>query len=169
MQLYTHAIAEKARIVDLRSFRVLTSHGTAAAAAAACATPILRGLLHAVSAANGGVKGIGIYRGDATKRDPKVRISIGAPMAAEAIEAETLYSFAAEIPDHTIEHTKGGLYAVGRFRGPWSGLKGFYADMLDHLIPATGYKYNGGDVLEIYLEADDAQGNVVDVCFPVGK
>jgi hypothetical protein len=171
MRIFTYALPDEAKIVDLRSFRVLVNHGLAAEAVAACSRPVpaIRALLHSLVAAEGGIACIGIYRGDATKRDPNAGFSVGVPLAAEAIEADTMQEFTDQIPGHTIEHTRGGLYAVGRFRGAWADIVAYYAQMLDHMIPATGYQYTGGDILELSIEADNTQGNVVDICVPVRR
>lgn len=65
----------------------------------------------------------------------------------------------------SITHTPGGLFAVIRHHGDYSGLKESYEYLIHEWLPKSQYKYVNGPIMELYI-ADNSE-KVTDVCCPI--
>lgn len=70
----------------------------------------------------------------------------------------------------TIRHTRPGLYAVARIKGPYSNLSAVAEQLMTEWLPSSGFSYDNEPLLNLYVNNPDTtvpEELLTDFCVPL--
>lgn len=70
----------------------------------------------------------------------------------------------------TIRHTRPGMYAVARIKGPYSNLSAVAEELMTEWLPSSGFSYDNEPLLNLYVNDPDTtapEDLLTDFCVPL--